>query len=138
MKVDSLQELEAAFATWRRERAHARERTPLLLVVRAREAARRHGLTAVVRATGIDRSLLGRVAAEGADEEVADARKAKTEAKSKPVPAFSRIALSAPPAPSARPLAEVETAAGVKLRVFEQTPEMLSLLAAACGCGGNR
>lgn len=138
MKVDTLQELEDAFATWRRERPHARERTPLLLVVQAREAARRHGLAAVVRATGIDRSLLGRVAAKGADEEVADAGDAKAEAKSKSMPAFSRIALSAPPGSSVRPLVEVETPAGVKLRVFEQTPEMLNLLATACGCGGNR
>ena len=27
---------------------------------------------------------------------------------------------------------------GVKLRVFEETPEMLSLLSAACGFGGVR
>jgi hypothetical protein len=56
------------------------------------------------------------------------------------VPTYSRLELSAP-APSAargRPIAEVEMGSGVTLRVFEQTPEMMGLVSAVCGFGGQR
>jgi hypothetical protein len=64
----------------------------------------------------------------------------RTKPKDIQVPTFSRLELGAPMTPSlrARPIAEVETGAGVTLRVFEQTPEMMGLLSAVCGVGGVR
>jgi hypothetical protein len=54
-----------------------------------------------------------------------------------PVPAFSRVELAAPAA-AVRPFAEVETAAGVKLRLYTQTDQVLVLVSALCGMGGGR
>jgi hypothetical protein len=70
-------------------------------------------------------------------EERARAKARRTEGS---VAAFSRLELHAPAdgQPSARPLAEVESRAGVRLRVFEATPELLRLLSAVCGLGGVR
>lgn len=139
MKVDSVEELESAFLQWRRHKKHARERVPEELLVRARRAAKKHGLTGVVRVTRIERSRLFRNVASGRPGEGGTERKrGNTKATSKDTPAFSRLELSAPSAPGVRPLAEVETGTGVRLRVFEETPEMLRLLAAACGIGAPR
>ena len=135
MKVDSLEELESAFADWRRTKKHAREATPEELLDRARRAAQKHGLKDVVRAIRVDRSRLFRNVVVDAGRTRKKPRK-KISAQS--VPAFSRLELNAPSAPSVRPLAEVETGTGVRLRVFEETPEMLRLLSAACGFGGVR
>jgi hypothetical protein len=138
MKVESLQELEAAFTAWRQDKRHPREKTPLLLLVQAREAAKKHGVKAVVKATGIDRQLLGERLAETAVGEPGCDEDAEAESGSKSMPAFSQLLLSAPAAPGGRPLVELESPAGVKLRIFEHTPELLALLAAACGFGGDR
>lgn len=135
MKVDSLEELESAFADWRSTKKHAREAMPKELLDRARRAAQKHGLKDVVRAIRVDRSRLFRNVAAGAGR---TRKKSRKKASTGSAPAFSRLELSAPSAPSVRPLAEVETVTGVKLRVFEETPEMLSLLSAACGFGGVR
>ena len=90
---------------------------------RACRAIGPHGLEGVVRATRLERSrLLGRV-------ESKKTRRATT-------PSFSRLELTAPS--TTPPIAEVETATGVKLRVFAQTPETLTLLSSLCGMGGAR
>ena len=60
MKVDSLDELKAAFAAWRRKKVHAREPMPEELRSRARRAARKHGEKAVVRVTRVERARLFR------------------------------------------------------------------------------
>ena len=52
-----------------------------------------------------------------------------------PMPAFSRMALAAP-APTVGPFAELETAAGLKLRFFTQTDQTLELLSSLCAAGG--
>ena len=48
MKVDSLKDLESAFANWRRSKKHVREAVPEELLARARRAVKKHGLKAVV------------------------------------------------------------------------------------------
>lgn len=136
MQVDSLDELKRAFGEWRRAKRHVREPMPEELLVRARRAATKHGVTAVVGATRVERARLFRARAGAARAKTS--RKRKGEPRS--VPAFSRLELSAP-APSAarsRPIAEVEMGSGVTLRVFEQTPEMMGLVSAVCGFGGQR
>ena len=139
MKVDTLKDLESAFAQWRQTKKYSREPTPDELLARARRATKKHGLTAVVRATGVDRTRLFRNAPLGKGRRGGTREERRTTtAASRSVAAFSRVEVSAPSAPSARPLAEVETGTGVKLRVFEETPEMLTLLSAACGFGGVR
>lgn len=125
MKTDSLRELKAAFDRWRRRKRHVREPVPDELRERARRAIQVHGLKGVVRATKLERSrLVGRV-------------KSKKKKKSRvALPSFSRLGLTAPSAAS--PIAEVETATGVKLRIFAQTQETLSLMSSLCGIGGTR
>jgi len=138
MKVDSLEELESAFAEWRKGKRHVREPMPEELHARAQRAAKKHGVKAVVRVTGVDRGRLLRTRAGRAKTalvpKAASAPGAKPTADKESVPAFSHVTLSAPSSPSPRPLAEVETS-GVTLRVFEASPEMLGLLRAACGAG---
>src|SRR5213078_2015132 len=118
MKVDSLSELKAAFAGWRRGKRHVREAVPEELLERARRAAAVHGVKEVVRAIRVERSrLFGR----RRDER----------------PAFSRLELT-PPASGAAPIAELETPAGLKLRVFADSNAMVGLLSSLCGMGGAR
>lgn len=136
MKVDSLEELRWAFAEWRSEKKHVREAMPEELLARARRATGKHGLTAVVRVTRVERARLFRV--RPVRKKVQAVTSAKPKGVPGLVPTFSRLELSAPAAPSPRPIAEVETGAGVRLRVFEQTPEMMGLLSAVCGFGGVR
>jgi hypothetical protein len=136
MKVESLEELESAFSEWRSRKKHVRERLPEELRARAQRATNKHGVTAVVRVTQVERTRLFRtvpgVQAKAAGE---------SSTKQKPVqvsePTFSRVTLNAPPATNSRPIAEVEMS-GVTLRVFEQTPEMMGLLSAACSFGAAR
>ena len=137
MKVDSLDDLKSAFAKWRRRKKHAREATPEALLARAQRAAKKHGVAAVVRVTGVDRSRLFRrmPAVRRAKQKATTKREVGT---GRSVPSFSRLELGALSAASPRPLAEVETATGVRLRLFEGTPEMMGLLTAVCGFGGMR
>ena len=135
MKVDSLQELESAFARWRRGKKHVREPMPEELLSRAQRATKKHGVRAVVRVTRVERSRLFR--AVPVRQKAALAPRGKQKGVRGSAPTFSRLTLSAPSAPSPGPIAEVE-GSGVMLRVFEQTPEMLSLLSAACGFGAMR
>ena len=132
MMVDSLKDLESAFGQWRQQKKHAREPTPEELLARARRAVKKHGLAAVVRVTRVERARLFRNVATGRPGRAGTSKKPRS---TKARPAFSRLELGAGSEPTARPLAEVETGTGVRLRVFEQTPEILSLLSAACGLG---
>ncbi len=136
MKVDSLDELKSAFAEWRRNKRHPRERMPEALLARARRTAERHGVVAVVRVTRVERARLYRSSKICAEAQEA----ASTMPNDLPVPTFSRLELSAPsaPTPPVRPIAELQTGTGVTLRMFEQTPEMMGLLSAVCGLGGVR
>ncbi|NJO55836.1 MAG: hypothetical protein HC834_05180 [Rhodospirillales bacterium] len=133
MKIDSLDELGAAFAAWREGKKHPREAVPDDLIAWAQRSAKKHGVKAVVRVTRIERARLfrsqpGRRAAQAATRGQG--------ARSTSV--FTRLELGAPPALGPRPLAEIETAAGVRLRVFEGTPEMMGLLSVICMSGDAR
>lgn len=130
MRVDSLEELKVAFARWRRAKRHVREPVPDELLLRGRRAAKEHGVKEVVRAIRVERSrLLGRRQEEGGTA-------APTPARRPQMPAFSRLALS-PPAVCVQPVAEVETVAGLKLRVFVESHAMVGLLSSLCGRGGG-
>jgi hypothetical protein len=135
MKVDSLYELESAFAEWRRKKTHAREPMPEELRARAQRATKKHGVTAVVRVTRVERQRLFGTQPGGAKGALAP--RATPKGMRSSAPRFSRLALSAPSASSPRPVAEVERS-GVTLRVFEPTPEMMRLLSAACDFGAAR
>jgi hypothetical protein len=135
MKVDSLDELKSAFEQWRRRKRHVRESMPRELLARAHRATKKHGVKAVVRVTRVERARLFR--SRPAGMKAPGARSAKPKGVPGSVPAFSRLDVSAPSGPNPRPVAEVETS-GVTLRVFEQTPEMMSLLSAVCSFGGAR
>lgn len=136
MRFDSLDELKAAFAAWRRKKKHAREPMPEELLARARRAAQKHGVRAVVRVTRVERARLFRTT--GARRKAPGAASTQGKAMLRAIPAFSRLEVGAPSARSPRPIAEVETGSGVTLRVFEPTPEMMGLLSAVCGFGGVR
>lgn len=127
MEIAALGGLTAAFEDWRSKKRHAREAVPADLLERARQATRRHGPAAVARATKVDRSRL-RIGSNGRHRRGAATAKA---------PTFSRVELAAPAA-VARPFAEVETAAGLKVRLFTQTTEALGLLSSLLGAGGVR
>jgi hypothetical protein len=135
MKVDSLEELESAFAEWRRKKKYAREPMPEELRERAQRATKKHGVKAVVRVTRVERLRLFGTHPERT--KAALASRAKPKGVRGSAPTFSRLTLSAPSTSSARPVAEVERS-GVTLRVFEQTPEMMRLLCAACDLGATR
>ena len=129
MVVDSLDDLHAAFRGWRSKKKYPREAAPEALVERARRAAAAHGMDAVVRVTKFRCSrLLG--------DEVGK-RPKKTVAQLAQLPAFSRVEVALPTIVN-RPLAEAETPTGMKLRLFQVTPETVSLLAAMCGIGGAK
>ena len=138
MRVDSLDELKSAFAEWRRGKKHAREPMPEQLRARGRQATTKHGVTAVVRVTRVERARLFRTRPARMSMEAKGAASTKAKGVPRSLPRFSRLELSAPSAASPRPLAEVETGSGVTLRLFEQTPEMMGLLCAVCGFGGLR
>ena len=130
MKVDSLSELKAAFAGWRRGKRHVREAVPDELLERARRAAEVHGIKEVVRAIRVERS---RLFGCQRDERPPTALTMPTARPA--IPAFSRLELT-PPALGATPIAELETPAGLKLRVFAESNAMVGLLARLCGMGG--
>ena len=130
MKVDSLKELKAGFAGWRRGKRHVREAVPDELLERARRAAEVHGVKEVVRAIRVERSRLFR---GRRDERPAPAL---TMSAGQPaIPAFSRLELTSR-ASGAAPIAELETPAGLKLRVFAESHAIVGLLSSLCGMGG--
>lgn len=150
MRVDSLEKLGVLFDGWRREKEHVRERVPERLLARARRAAAVHGVGAVVQATAIDYRRLGqemvskrqrgsqrasRVGETGGGGGNAKDLSGLSKGSAVSVPSYSRMELRGPKPPS-RAVAEVETPAGVKVRIFELTVETVSLLSALCTAGG--
>lgn len=130
MRVDSLSELQVAFAGWRRGKRYRREAVPDDLLKRARCAAEVHGVREVVRAVRIEQCrLLGHRRGEKPTRSVAVP-------VVRAVPAFSRLELAAPIL-GAQPVAELATPAGLKLRVFTESPAMVGLLSRLCGVGGT-
>lgn len=124
MTEESLAELVSAFENWRKNKRNARDPVPKELWVRTLRAVEIHGALSVSRATKIQRSRI-----------VERAEKGKRQAMG--VPRFSRVSISAPSV-GVNPIAEVETAGGLKLRVFVQTQEMLNLLSSLCSARGAR
>lgn len=124
---NELARLKAAFEEWRSKKRYAREAVPADLLERARAAARCHGPAAVARATKVDRGRL-KIGGNG---------RHRREAAAARVPTFSRVELAAP-AVVARAFAEIETATGLKVRLYTQTGEAFELLSSLCGLGGAR
>jgi len=125
VKVDTLEQLGAAFGEWRRRKKHPREKVPEALLKRARRTAEVHGEARVVRIAKVDRRRLsGTWSAGGIASEAATP------------PAYSRVVLG--PAPAAQPFAELELPNGSKLRLYSQSREALDLLSTVCGSGGGR
>lgn len=125
MTVDSLNDLKIAARTWRRQKRHLRESASTELLMRARRAVAVHGLSAVIKATQFTRS---RLSDKGGGKAPKGRRK---------VPSYSRVEIAAPSA-STHPLVEAETSSGMKLRIFQITPETLGLLTGLCGSSGVR
>jgi len=120
----SLEELGSAFETWRKNKRNAREAVPKALWAQTLVAVEKHGALAVSQVTKIQRSRI-------------EERAEKGQGKPKRVPAFSCVSISPPSVPGS-PVAEVETALGLKLRIFVQTDEMVKLLLTLCSSGGGR
>jgi len=132
MRVDSLSELKATFAVWRRGKRHARVAVPDELLERARRAAEVHGVKEVVRAIRVERSRLF----QRRPDEVPAATRPTPAAPALPaLPAFTRLELT-PPVVGAQLIAELETPAGIKLRLFAESPAMVGLLSSLCGTVG--
>lgn len=133
MKVESLDNLKKTFEVWRRKKRHVREAVPDELLERADRAIGVHGWGPVAKATKIKKKRLQR-----ARRRLRAARQSKRcKVSAEAVASFSRMEL-APPAATGRPFAELETPAGLKIRIFTQTEEVLGLLASVCGKGGGR
>lgn len=127
MEVESLAGLKTAFELWRNQKRYQHEAVPADLLRRARAVAQRHGPTEVARATKLDRRRL----------KIEQAARRRTRTATEQVPTFSRIEIVAP-AGATRPFAEVETATGLKVRLFGSSAEALELISALCGLGGAR
>lgn len=121
MSESSLAALGAAFEKWRKNKRNAREPIPKALWEETLRAVEISGALSVSRVTKLQRSRI-----------VERAEKEKSGAMS--VPGFSRVSITAPSVPRS-PVAEMETAAGVTLRIFVQTPEMFKLLSTLCSPG---
>lgn len=163
MAIKSLDELKAAFGAWRLTKQHLREPVPEKLMELARRAAAVHGVGPVAQAINFDYSRLKGAVSAGArggkrpsrrfarrgDKAVVAAKPKRASASrakkvalaairakrvTTPVPSYSRIEFPASKA-ATQPLAEVETAVGVKLRVFTITPETVALLSSLSGLG---
>lgn len=119
-----LEELGSVFEKWRRNKRNAREPVPKALWEQTLRATEIHGALAVSQVTKIQRSRILERAQKGVE-------------KAKAVPGYSLVSISAPSV-LGRPVAEVETASGLKLRIFVQTDEMLKLLSILCSTGGTR
>ena len=123
---ESLDDLRNGFNEWRKNRSSARERVPEDLRVRVERAVKVHGMTQVARTTNLSTSWFS----------VQKKRKAnRVRAKTLPVPAYTRIELTPPPLRSS-PVAEAETAKGIKLRIFSFDSESIELLSSFYRAGG--
>ena len=126
MSVESLEQLKSAFEEWRGQKKHRRDPTPVKLIEKARAAARVHGAAAVVEAVKIDYRHL-----DGSDD-----LKKRREARAATTPSYSRVELTALSA--SKPVAELEMPNGVKLRLYSQTPEILTWMSSVCATRGAR
>jgi hypothetical protein len=124
MSEVSLEELGSAFEAWRKNKRNAREPVPQALWEQTLLAVEKHGTLAVSQVTKIQRSRIVERAEKG-------------KGKAMTVPVFSRVSISTPSLPGS-PVAEVETAMGLKFRIFVQTDEMVKLLLTFCSSGGAR
>ena len=123
MAKESLSELQSAFGVWRRSKKNPRDRIPDALLARARGAVAVHGIGPVAYRL---RVAVGRLTPRVARKVVRAAAV---------TPTFTRVEIAAPPS-TTQPMAEVETPAGVKLRIFQVTSETTSLLSSFCLAGG--
>jgi hypothetical protein len=129
MANESLDELVLAFHAWRKSKRTLTERVPEALLERARRVAVVHGVRRVAHRIGVSRARL--------EQAVGGSGRLLTTNVPSPTPTFSRIHIPPlPPPPAVQPLAEAETAAGFRLRVFALTPETLGLLSSLCRLGG--
>jgi hypothetical protein len=124
MKVETLEELKAAFEGWRSKKRHGREPIPSDLRERTHRAIDVYGLGVVARAAKLDQS---RLKAERGQRTGAGAT----------VPSYSRMELASP-AVAERPFAEVETPGGLKVRIFTHTAEAVGLVTSLLVMGGAR
>jgi len=126
MKSDEfLPDLKAHFQKWRKQKRYRREPIPEGLLTKARAAALKYGAKRVARALKIERKRIESAGSPVVTPEITE------------TPSFSRIQVTFPRGPqSPQPLMEVETLAGVKLRVFAMTPETVSVLSSFCRGGG--
>jgi hypothetical protein len=128
MKVETLDELKGAFADWRSKKRHLRESVPSELRRRAHRAIDVYGVGVVARATKLDQT---RLKAERGLYESAEAEPM--------APSFSRMELAPPTAAAVQgPFAEVETPAGLKVRLFTPTAEAVGLVTSLLAMGGAR
>jgi hypothetical protein len=130
MSEVSLEELGTSFASWRKNKRNSREPVPQALWAQTVLDVEEHGVHAVSQVTKIQRSRI-------VDRSEKSKAKGKGTVPAMTVPAFSRVLISSPSVPSS-PVAEVETAMGLKLRIFEQTEEKVKLLLTLCSIGGTR
>ncbi len=118
MAGPSLKRLETAFTRWRDKKQDRFEPVPPKLLDRARAAAASHGLSAVVKATGLARREL--------TDEAAAPRRSKRrrgEVTSLVVPA---------PAMTAPPCLEVELPGGARLRFFGDLAASVAVVRELC------
>jgi hypothetical protein len=126
MKVETWEELKAAFEGWRSKKRHGREPIPSDLRERAHRAIDVYGLGVVARAAKLDQSRL-------------KAERGQRTGAGTTVPSYSRMELASPAAAVAeRPFAEVETPGGLKVRIFTHTPEAVGLVTSLLVMGGAR
>ncbi len=128
MKVETLEELQAAFCNWRSKKRHLREPVPSDLRERAHRAIDVYGVGVVAMATKLDQT---RLKAERTGRE-------RSEIGPMAPPPYSRMELAPPVAAAERPFAEVETPAGVKVRLFTPTAEAVGLVTSLLAMGGAR
>jgi hypothetical protein len=128
MKVETLDELKAAFDDWRSKKRHAREPVPSELRRRAHRASDVYGLGVVAKAMKLDQARL----------KSEHARRGERSEAGPMAPSYSRMELAPPRAAAERPFAEVETPAGVKVRLFASTAEAVGLVTSLLAMGGAR
>jgi len=125
MIIESLDELGAAVAAWRKNKKHRTDRIPEALIARAQKVAAEYGAGKVSSRLKISVNRLA----------MAPALRPKGR-RSTSVPAFTRFEI-ATPLHSAVPLVEVESRMGVKLRVFQVTKETAEILGLFCRRAGG-
>jgi hypothetical protein len=129
VKVDSLEQLGAAFSQWRQKKGHRREATPADLVRRASAAVRVHGRGRVAQVAKIDGRRLSKGPGRGAQQ---------GDVSQSALPSYSRLRLTPPVVEASRPFAELEMPNGMRLRLYSGAEETMALLSSVCSAGGGR